>query len=69
MHLPRPPAISQGTAAFLWAVILGLFEFLLMLGVDVPLGTSLIVSIVSGFLIFFAVMLFGQDRIREGGET
>lgn len=65
MHLPRPPAISQGVAAFLWAVTLGLVELLLMLGVGVPLGTSLIVSIVSGFLIFFVILIFGQDRIRE----
>ena len=65
MHLPRAPAISQGLAAFLWALTLGVFELLLMLGVGVPLGTSLIVSVASGFVIFFVVLAFGQDRVRE----
>lgn len=65
MHLPRPPAISQGLAAFLWALTLGAVELLLMLGVGVPLGTSLIVSVASGFVIFFVVLIFGQDRVRS----
>jgi hypothetical protein len=56
------PAFSQGTVAFFWAVGLGLFVFVLMLGIAVGLGTSLVVSIVSGLVIFFAVLLFGQDR-------
>ena len=67
MHAPRAPAISQGTAAFLWALGLGTIILLLMLGVAVPLGTSLIVSIASGFVIFFAIVRFGQDQIRERG--
>ena len=65
MELPRPPAFSQGTSAFLWALGLGTFILLLMLGIAVPLGTSIIVSCVSGFAIFFAILLFGQGRIRE----
>jgi predicted RND superfamily exporter protein len=64
VHVPRPPAISQGTAALLWAVALGTFVLLLMLGIGVPLGTSLIVSIVSGVVIFFTILLLGQDRVR-----
>lgn len=59
------PAFGQGTVAFFWAVALGLFVFVLMLGISVGTGTSLIVSIVSGFVIFFAVLLFGQDRPRQ----
>ena len=38
---------------------------LLMLGIAVPLGTSIIVATVSGFAIFFAILLFGQGRVRE----
>jgi hypothetical protein len=64
MHL-RSPAVSQGTAAFLWALGLGVFILLLMLGIAVPLGTSLIVSVIAGFVIFIAVANLGQDRIRE----
>jgi hypothetical protein len=66
VHLPRPPAISQGLAAFLWALLLGVIELLLMLGIGVPLGTSLIVAVASGFVIFFVVLVFGQDRVRSG---
>jgi hypothetical protein len=65
MELPRSPAISQGTSAFLWAIALGGFLLLLMLGIAVPLGTSIIVATVSGFAIFFAILLFGQGRVRE----
>jgi peptidoglycan/LPS O-acetylase OafA/YrhL len=64
MHL-RPPAISQGTAAFLWALGLGACVLLLMLGVAVPLGTSIVVSVLSGAAIFLVVLLFGQDRVRD----
>ncbi len=64
MEPPRPPAISQGTAAFLWAVGLATMTLLLMLGVSVPLGTSLVVAAISGFVIFFVVLLLGQDRVR-----
>jgi hypothetical protein len=56
------PAFSQGTVAFFWAAGLGLYIFLFMLAISVGTGTSLIVSIVSGFVIFFAILLFGQDR-------
>lgn len=64
MHLPRPPAFSQGTAAFVWAIALGLYVFLLMLGISIGTGVSLVVSIVCGIVIFFGVLVFGQDRPR-----
>jgi hypothetical protein len=47
-------------------VLLGVIELLLMLGVGVPLGTSLIVAVASGFVIFFVILAFGQDRVRSG---
>jgi hypothetical protein len=58
------PAFSQGTVALLWAIALGGYVLLLMLGISVGLGVSLIVSIVCGIVIFFAILLFGQDRPR-----
>jgi hypothetical protein len=65
VHPPRGPAFSQGTVALLWAIALGGYVFLLMLGISVGTGVSLIVSIVCGLVIFFAVLLFGQDRPRR----
>jgi hypothetical protein len=60
-HPPRPPAISQGAAAFLWALGLGGFIFVGMLAISISKGTSLIVAIVCGFVIYFAVVLFGAE--------
>ena len=63
MHL-RLPAFSQGAVALLWAIGLGLYVFLLMLGISVSTGVSLIVSLISGIIMFFVILLFGQDRPR-----
>ena len=50
--------------ALLWAIGLGLYVFLLMLGISVSTGVSLIVSLISGIIMFFVILLFGQDRPR-----
>lgn len=64
MHPPRLPAFSQGTVALLWAIALGGYVFLLMLAISVGTGVSVIISVVCAIVIFFAVLLFGQDRAR-----
>jgi hypothetical protein len=64
-HPPRPPALAHGTSAFLWAVGLGGFIFVGMLSISISKGTSLIVAIVCGFAIYFAVLLFGADAWRR----
>jgi hypothetical protein len=71
-HPPRPPAFSHGTVSFLWAAGLGLFIFVGMLAISISKGTSVVVSIVSAAVIFFAVRLFGggtgaQGRSASGG--
>lgn len=64
-QIPRPPAIAQGTSAALWAVGLGGFIFVGMLSISISKATSLIVAIVCGFVIYFAVLLFGADAWRR----
>ena len=61
MHAPRPPAIGQGAAAFLWAVGLGLFVFVGMLAISISKATSIVVSIIAAAAIFFAILLFGAN--------
>jgi hypothetical protein len=61
MHAPRAPAIAQSTAAFLWAIGLGLFVFVGMLSISISKPTSIVVSIMSAAVIFFAVLLFGAN--------
>jgi hypothetical protein len=59
VHPPRPPAVSPGTQAFLWALGLGGFIFVGMLSINISMGTSIVTAIVCGIVIFFAVRLFG----------
>jgi hypothetical protein len=60
VHAPRPPAISPGTQALLWAVGLGGFVFVFMLSLSISMGTSIVTSIVSAIVIFAAVRLYGE---------
>jgi hypothetical protein len=58
----RPPSIDKGFSAFLWALGLGLFLFFGMLAMGVGRGTSLILSALAAFGIFFYVRIFGEER-------
>jgi hypothetical protein len=62
---PRPPAFSHGTTSFAWAIFFGLFVFVGMLSISIDKGTSIVVSIVCAFIIFFAVRLLGDDTRRS----
>jgi hypothetical protein len=61
VHL-RLPAIDPGVRAFLWALALGLYIWLFMLGVGVDKGTSLVLSLLAFGAIFMYVRLFGGDE-------
>jgi hypothetical protein len=64
-HPPRPPAVSHGTAAFLWALGLGLFIFVGMLSISISKATSIVVAVLSGAVIYVAVRTLGGD-IKPG---
>jgi hypothetical protein len=69
MHPPRPPAFGPGTQAFLWAIGLGGFVFIGMRAINISLGTSIVVSIVSAFVIFFAVRIYGDAAQPRSGPA
>ena len=60
MHL-RMPSIDRGVQSFIWAVVFFLFLYFGMLAIAVAKGTAIIVSLVSGFLIFLYVRTYGGD--------
>lgn len=61
MHL-RPPALNHGVTSALWGIGLGLFIWIGLLSVEVVSRVaSLVFGIVGGVLIFFIVLLLGQD--------
>jgi hypothetical protein len=61
----RLPSVSPGFSAFLWGFGLGLFIWAFLLAVGVSMWTSLVLGIVSAFLIFFYVRLYGADPLRR----
>ena len=62
MHL-RPPSVAHGVQAFLWAVVFFLFLWFGMRAVGVSQGTSFILALVLGVLIFLFVRIFGEEEI------
>jgi len=60
VHL-RLPAIEPGVRAFIWALLCGLYLWLLLLGVGVSQGTSLVLSLVAFGLFFLCIRLYGED--------
>ncbi len=64
MHL-RPPAFSHGFTSFLWAVGLGLFVWIGLLGIGVSAGTAFLVGFLAGLGIFFYVLLYGAGEYRR----
>jgi hypothetical protein len=60
----RPPSFSQGFVSFLWALGLGLYIWLGLLGVGVGNGTAFLFALIAAGLIFFYVRLFGGHEFR-----
>ena len=54
MHL-RMPSVDKGVQSFMWAVVFFLFIFFGLKAVGIDGATSLIVALVSAFLIFLFV--------------
>jgi len=64
MHL-RTPAHSQNAIAAVWAFSLGAFVFLGMRAIAISMGTSIVTSIISAGIIFWAVAHFGVNAPRR----
>jgi hypothetical protein len=61
---PRPPAFSPGFQSFLWGLLLGAYVWIGALAIGVGGGAAFLLGVVSAFLIFFFVRLFGEDKVR-----
>ena len=58
MHL-RMPSMDKGVQAFLWALVFFLFMWLGSLAIDLPGGTSFVISLVASAAIFLLVRTRG----------
>ena len=63
MHAPRPPSIDHGVISFIWALFLGLFIWAGLLAVGVDGGVAVAIAVVSAFLIFLFVRVFGEEEV------
>ena len=61
MHL-RPPAISHGVIAFIWALVFFVYIWWGGIAVGYNGGVTFIFGAVVGFLVFLAVMVYGADE-------
>ena len=64
MHAPRPPSIDHGVISFIWALFLGGFIWVGLLAVGVNGGVAVAVAVVSAFLIFLFVRVYGEEEVR-----
>ena len=60
----HPPSIDQGVKAFIWAVLFGAFIWSGLLAVGASSATAIIIAVVSFFVIFVYVRLYGGDEPR-----
>ncbi len=58
MHL-RSPSIAPGVRSFIWAVVFFLVLYFGMVAIGVAKGTSFLLSLAFGFLIFLFVRTRG----------
>ena len=68
MHL-RPPSIAHGVQAFIWALVFFLFLWFGMRAVGVSHGTSFILAVLLGVLIFLFVRIFGEEELGAAQAT
>jgi hypothetical protein len=59
----RPPSIDHGVISFVWAVGLGAYVWVGLLAVGVSGGTAFIFGLLSAFVIFLVVRIFGEERL------
>jgi hypothetical protein len=60
VHL-RPPALDPDVTALIWALVLALYFWLLMVATGVTQGTAFILAALAALGIFFFVRLCGAD--------
>ncbi len=66
MHL-RMPSIDQGVQAFVWALVFFLYMWFGALLIDLPAGSSFVVSLVLAAGIFLLVRTRGASPTESSG--
>jgi hypothetical protein len=64
MHL-RSPSVDHGVISFLWAIGLALYIWIGLRAVGVSNAPAFVIACVSGFAIFLAVRIYGEDEPRK----
>jgi hypothetical protein len=64
VHAPRPPSIDHGVISFIWAAFFGLFIWVGLLAIGVNGGVAVAIAVVSAFLIFLFVRVYGEEEVR-----
>jgi len=64
VHL-RAPSVDHGFISFLWGLGLGLYIWIFLLAVGVHKGSSFVIACLSGFVIFLAVCVYGEEQLRR----
>jgi hypothetical protein len=64
VHAPRPPSIDHGVISFIWAMFFGLFIWVGLLAIGVNGGVAVAIAVVSAFLIFLFVRVYGEEDVR-----
>jgi hypothetical protein len=60
------PSIDRGVQSFIWAVVFFLFLWLGALAIDLPKGTSFVVSLLLAAAIFLIVRTRGGEAPHSG---
>jgi membrane associated rhomboid family serine protease len=65
VHAPRPPHMSPGTQAFIWALVFAIYVWAFMVGVGNSNAVAALVGALVGGAVFLLVRLYGEDLTRR----
>jgi hypothetical protein len=65
VHAPRPPNISPGAQAFIWALVFAIYVWAFMVGVGNSDAVAAIIGALVGGAVFLLVRLYGEDLARR----
>ncbi len=65
MHAPRPPHMSPGTQAFIWALVFAVYVWAFMVGIGNSEGMAALLGALVGGAVFLLVRHYGEDLARS----
>jgi hypothetical protein len=64
VHL-RAPSVDHGVISFFWGLALGVYVWIFLLAVGVSSAPAFVIGCLSGFVIFLAVRVYGEEQLRR----